>query len=162
MLPKHQESTAITSHIIRLHGPWQYEPLAFTRWSPSGKSVDLPGDLPPGGTVKIPADWTATLGPEFRGRVLYKRRFGRPSNLDSSARIYLVLHKINGLATITFNGIHLGATGIDESTSRFELTNLLLARNALHIEVNLPQGGDRVDAGGIVGEVQLQIYEVTR
>ena len=157
------DSTGSSPHIIRLHGAWQYEPLAFTRWGPAGgESVDLPGDLPPTGTVKIPADWAATLGPTFRGRVLYKRRFGRPSNLAQNERIDLVLHKINGLATITLNGNQLGETKIGESACRFELTTLLLPRNELHIEVNLPQDSRDITAGGIVGKVYLEIYEVAR
>jgi hypothetical protein len=155
-------SPSSSPHIIRLHGPWRYEPLAFTQWGPSGESVDLPGDLPPEGTMMIPADWKATLGRDFRGRVLYKRRFGRPSNLGASERIELILHKINGLATITLNGRQLREIEIGESACRCELTDLLLPRNDLQIEVNLPRGSEDAGAGGIVGEVQLAIHEVRR
>ncbi|MEX0818771.1 MAG: hypothetical protein WD070_04230 [Pirellulaceae bacterium] len=147
-------------HIIRLHGPWMYEPLALTQWGPSGASMDLPGELPPAGTMKVPADWNATLGPGFRGRVLYTRRFGRPTNLDSHERVDLVLHKIQGLAIVTLNARRLGELKIGDPPRRFDLTNLLHARNELHIEVNLPRGVDDIDAGGIVGEVHLEIREV--
>ena len=148
-------------HIIRLHGPWQYEPLAFTRLGPDGESVDLPGDLPPAGTVKIPTDWSGTLGADFCGRVLYKRRFGRPSNLSARERIYLVLHKINGSATIRLNGSEVDNLKSGEAACRIEVTNLLLSHNELQIEVNLPRGSHDESAGGIVGDVQLAIYEVS-
>ena len=157
-----RDSTGSSPHIIRLHGPWQYEPLACTQWGPGGESVDLPGDLPPAGTIKIPADWGAALGHHFRGRVLYERRFGRPSNLDPHERIDLVLYRIQGTAIVTLNGSRLGEIEIDEPARRFEVTNLLLSRNDLRIEVNHPQGGNDVATGGIVGEVHIEIYEVTR
>lgn len=153
-------SNDTTPHLIRLHGPWQYKPLALTQWGPSGESIDLPGELPPAGTMKIPADWNATLGPDFRGRVLYTRRFGRPTNLDVHERVDLVLHKIHGLAIVTLNARRLGELKIGDPPRRFDLTNLLHPRNELQIEVNLPSGGDGIDAGGIVGEVHLEICEV--
>lgn len=147
-------------HVIRLHGPWQYEPVAWTRLNPSGESVDVPGELPPPGTIKIPADWTATLDAGFRGRVLYQRRFGRPSNIDRQ-RIQLVLQKVNGTAIVSLNSIRLGEVAINEENRRFELTDQLLSRNELHIEVNLPQGLDDEIVGGIVEGVFLEIHELT-
>ena len=155
-------SPSSSPHIIRLHGPWQYEPLALTQRGSSGESVDLPGDLPRGGTVTIPADWSETLGSDFCGRVLYKRRFGRPSNVGTDERIDLLLHGVNGLATIMLNGSLLRDMTIDEAACRIEVTSLLLPRNELQIEVNLPRGSHADTVGGIVGEVQLAIYEVTR
>jgi hypothetical protein len=149
-------------HIICLHGPWQYEPVALTQLGPSGESIDLPGELPPQGTLRIPSDWSATLGSEFRGRVRYKRRFGRPSNLDADEQIDLILHEISGLATITLNGSHLRETKIGELACRIDVTSLLLARNELEIEVNLPRGSHDIAVGGIVGEVQLVISQVSR
>ncbi|MDA1050620.1 MAG: hypothetical protein O3C40_09080 [Planctomycetota bacterium] len=156
------DATGSAPHIIRLHGPWEYEPLAFTQWGPSGESVDLPGDVPPAGTITIPADWGTSLGVGFRGRVLYKRRFGRPTNLDPNERVDLVLYGISGIAIVALNGDRLGEIKIGERVRRFELTELLLPRNELRIEVNLPRGGDDAAAGGIVSEVHLEIYEVTR
>ena len=112
--------------------------------------------------MTMPADWKATLGPDFRGRVLYQRRFGRPSNLGANQRIELILHKINGFAMIALNGRQLREIELGDPVCRCELTDLLLPRNDLRIEVNLPRGSEDRGAGGIVGEVQLAIHETRR
>ncbi|MBC8353344.1 MAG: hypothetical protein H8E66_15200 [Planctomycetes bacterium] len=147
-------------HIIRLHGPWQYEALAHTKLGPSGASIDVAGELPPSGTMKIPANWAASLGTDFRGRVLYKRRFGRPTNLKASERIDLVTQSVNGHAIIRLNDSNLGEIEIGASANRFDLSNKLLPRNELHIEVDLPRGYDGLAVGGIVGDIFLEIYDV--
>ncbi len=76
-------------------------------------------------------------------------------------RIYLVLHKINGSATIRLNGSEVDNLKSGEAACRIEVTNLLLSHNELQIEVNLPRGSHDEAAGGIVGDVQLAIYEVS-
>ena len=56
-------------HVIRLRGPWEYEPLAHTFIAADGTRHESTESLPPRGRVHLPADWGTTLGPEFRGRV---------------------------------------------------------------------------------------------
>lgn len=153
-------STNASRHKIRLHGPWHYEPLAFTELTASGESLDLPGSVPSAGTMKIPADWSASLGADFRGRVLYKRRFGRPTNLDVNERVDLVIEQLHGFAIVRVNGEDLGEIKIGDSDSRFELTDRLQPNNELQLEINHPLGSCEGLCGGIPGDVRLEIYEV--
>ncbi|MCA9119869.1 MAG: hypothetical protein H6822_01100 [Planctomycetaceae bacterium] len=146
-------------HVIRLHGPWRYQPLALTELQANGDSIEIGGELPPAGTVKIPGDWTDSLGAEFRGRVLYSRPFGQPTNIDDHQRIDLVLAKLRGNAQIALNGESLGQIESGDESQRFDVTGRLLARNELRVEIDLPRGGPEQGAGGIVGSVQLEIYE---
>lgn len=152
-------------HTIRLRGPWQYEALARTVLQKDGSTIAEPGELPPPGTIQMPADWSDTLGEDFRGRVRYTRRFGRPSGLEAEDRVSLVLSGIRGRATVCLGAQLLGELAWEQQTAAFEVTSLLLARNELIVEVELPRVADTQDtpespaaqSGGLFGEVYLQI-----
>src|ERR1700676_4009933 len=95
-------------HVIRLRGPWDYEPLARVFCAADGTRREVTDALPPPGRVRLPADWGPTLGIDFRGRVRYLRRFGLPTNLDSSQRVWLVVEGVDYFGTATLNGTRLG------------------------------------------------------
>ncbi len=135
-------------HKIRLHGPWHFE------------SVGTLGDVSAAGSIKIPSDWSSVLGTDFRGRVLFKRRFGMPSNLDADERIDLVLEKINGTSIVRLNNEVVGSIAIAADASRFDISTRLQQRNELQVEVDWSGGDSAGESGGIVGEVYLEIYEV--
>jgi hypothetical protein len=154
-------------HTIRLAGPWQYEPLARSVRASAGVSEST-ADLPPPGRIDMPADWAATLGADFRGRVRFRRSFGRPTGLEPSDRVWLVLERIDARGVVSLNGSPLGETSIDSGPTRFDVTALLAVRNELVIEVELPdwpadedlrRRGDRAgQVGGVIGEVRLEIH----
>jgi hypothetical protein len=163
-------------HVIRLRGPWQFEPVArFDRGE--GDSPILLGDhptdgarrkigtvpvgfetsssdLPAGGKTEIPGDWTAALGSGFFGRVRYTRPFNCPTNLDALERVWLVCEAVSGVGEFALNGKPiLTMTGTDRPGS-CDITSHLSLHNVLVVEVTA-QPGDRV--GGITGEVRLEI-----
>ena len=76
--------THAPAHVIRLRGPWEYCPLARTVMLADGSRRRETDDLPAAGRIIMPADWGATLGADFHGRVSYLRRFGRPTGLDAA------------------------------------------------------------------------------
>ncbi len=141
-------------HKIRLHGPWHYEPLSKL------DAGNKPGEMPLAGSMKIPADWSAELGPGFQGSVLFKRRFTIPSNLEASERVALVIEKINGTAAIRINKQDIGTISLDARSSHFDVTDMLEQRNELEINIDWRTDVDSRESGGIVGEVRLEIYEV--
>ncbi len=155
-------------HVIRLAGPWEFLPLARTVLLPDGSTQAESGELPPGGKVQPPADWGATLGADFRGRVRYRRRFGRPSGLAHNDRVDLVIDRVDAWARVTLNDAPLGEITAAQSCARYDVTARLEPRNELSVEVELPRQtpqsaplprGDRVGLpGGLVGEVRLEIH----
>ncbi len=114
----------------------------------------------------MPSDWSASLGAEFRGRVLYRRRFGCPTGLGRQDRVTLVVDAVDAFGSVALNGQQLGDVPPGAGSSSFLITDLLQRRNDLQIEVELPElergvslprpGRDKLP-GGLIGEVRLEI-----
>ena len=158
-------------HVIRLRGPWDIQPLARTTLQDDGTTTTEPGSLPLATQTEVPADWSVSLGEDFRGQVRYTRRFGRPSNLLASEKISLVIEQVDWIGEATLNGQILGQLKSGDPPACFEITSLLEFRNELVIDIALPRStpqtayhldrGNRDGMpGGLVGEVRLEIYSV--
>jgi hypothetical protein len=130
-------------HTIRLHGPWEYEIVRG-----EGRRAA------PAGHVTIPADWSETLGPEFRGRVRYLRRFHRPTGLAKGQRVFLCVERVEISGAVSLNGRLLGAAAATGGPFRFEVGSDLVRYNALVIEVESLER-----PGGVTGSVRLEIEE---
>jgi len=154
-----------TVHTIRLRGPWQYE-LIEDR-SPPAESGAHDASRPPAGRQKMPADWGETLGPDFRGRVRYRRRFGKPTGLAPYHRLILVVEAVDLRGRVFLGMNSLGEVQLAQEPARLDITGMLDERNELSIEIELPQlspaeeqqlRGDRAgQPGGLIGEVRLEI-----
>jgi hypothetical protein len=157
----------LLSHVIRLRGPWQCTPLARTVLLPNGDTAKEPGNLPPGGRIELPADWSALLGVDFRGRVRFTRRFGLPTGIEPEQRIDLVIEQVDAFGHASLNGQPLG--DLTSEPARFQVTRLLKPRNALEVIVELPRltpesvplsrPGREHLPGGLIGEVRLEILD---
>jgi beta-galactosidase/beta-glucuronidase len=130
-------------HVIRLHGPWEYEPL-----------TGVGEDVPPSGRLTIPADWSETLGADFRGRVRYTRRFHRPTGLIEGQRVWLAVERVEATGAVSLNGQMLGPAAAKGGPFRFDVTDLLARYNVLTIDA---ESFDR--PGGVTGFVRLEIEE---
>jgi hypothetical protein len=154
-------------HIIRLRGPWEYEPLERLALSGEGLPVQDNKSLPPPGRITMPCDWGQTLGTDFRGRVRYRRRFGLPTNLETGQRVWLVCDGADLRGAAALNGRVLGPIEGYRAPTRFDVTGDLQPRSELIVDVELPPLGyqselnlrpDRAGlAGGLIGEVRLEI-----
>jgi hypothetical protein len=100
----------------------------------------------------MPGDWSASLGRDFYGRVEFTRYFNRPTGLEPSLSVWIVVESVVSHGSVVLNDAPLGSAG-DES-AEFDVTQLLAERNCLRIEV---ESTDRMRCGGIVGEVRLEI-----
>ncbi len=127
-------------HRIRLRGPWECEPV---------RRGDRPVPVPGPGRVLLPARWGEGGTPRFTGPVRFRRRFGRPRELDPSERVWLTFAGIEGPAEVALNGVPLGRHG---GAFDLEVTSLLHDRNELIVEMEAVTEG-----GGIWGEVALEI-----
>ncbi len=160
----------MTHHVIRLRGPWEYRLVASTSPLAGGSRGAQTGELPPSGRITMPADWGSTLGADFRGRVAYHRRFGRPTGLGSADRVELVIVRVDALGSVQLNGEWLGEIPAGGQAWRCNVTTRLTRRNELIVEVELPhvtddrppvsRPGREGLPGGLVGEVRLEIFSV--
>lgn len=153
-------------HVIRLRGPWEcvqvvaQTPLAEGTLAES--SVSLP-DV----RIKTPADWADTLGPDFRGRVGYSRRFNRPTNLEPHDRVWLVVEGVDARGRVALDGHGLGMIDGYALPAEWDITAFLQPSGVIMIEVELPptgvshpppaRPGRESLAGGLIGEVRLEI-----
>lgn len=154
-------------HVIRLRGPWEYEPIARVSIAANGTRIENRDNLPPSGRQHLPADWRLSLGTDFRGRVRYTRRFGLPTNLEPHEQVWLVIDGVDYFATAKVNGQPLGEFVGYETSREFDITRSLGERNLLTLEVELPayaagaaapkRSGREKLPGGPIGEVRLEI-----
>ncbi len=163
-------------HVIRLRGPWEYEPLARFATLSDGR-VDVKNDgLPPSGIIELPADWGKVLGAEFQGRVRFTRRFRCPTGLSPTLHVWLIIDDVDWQAEVTLNESLLGKVAHSDSPepsqelqcpARFDITTLLSPQNKLSIVITCP-GLDAENVplqrrarsgqpGGRVGLVRLEI-----
>ena len=167
-------------HSIRLRGPWKVKALARAVEQEGGdwelKSDRLQGPV----IVQAPADWGEALGGEFRGLVRYSRQFHRPTGLEASSRVWLVIEDVDFQAAVYLNEQPLGVVQLAGSPivgqvfnlpytpipcpARFDITSLLTTSNTLTLEILLPPDTAALprssrDAlpGGLIGLVRLEI-----
>ena len=146
-------------HQIRLRGPWNLRVVSqFATQSavPCGPVE-----------VRVPSNWSEALGPGFRGTVEYSRHFNCPTGISDTTPLSICLEMIDGRASLSLNHRQLGTWCWPDFPKRFDITGQLLPRNELVIRIELPDesvaaiqrppGRKSSDAGGLVGEVRLEI-----
>ncbi len=148
-------SDSIEPHVIRLRGPWEYEPLYRLVTLDDGSLRETTDPLPPPGRLQMPGDWSGVLGSDFRGRVRFRRRFGRPTGLTASHLILLVIEQVNEIGHVALNGQMLGTIQFGQLPARYDVTHLIETRNELTIEVE----SRGVFRSGAIGEVRVEIYD---
>ena len=125
-------------HRIRLHGPWDYEPLARTVLHADGRLEVIDGPLPPRGRMTVPGRW-ADRGPgAFAGRMRFRRTFQWPAGLDFCERLWLVFAGADYFTTVRLNGELLGRHEGAFDPFAFDISALVQLRNELTVEVDLP------------------------
>ncbi|HEX4415628.1 MAG TPA: hypothetical protein VH107_18490 [Lacipirellulaceae bacterium] len=141
-------------HVIRLRGPWQVIPLARFLPQSDGTYLEVEQALPAECRASMPADWSATLGSDFLGRVRYVRPFHKPTGLEPGERVFLVVEAARTDAAVTLNRKSLGQVRRDGAPLRVDVTELLGGDERLEIVV---EHATEEDIGGLVGEVRLEI-----
>jgi hypothetical protein len=155
-------------HTIRLRGPWQLEPIEQYVRRPDGRYERSTGGLPLSARATMPVDWSESLGPDFLGRVRYRRTFQKPTGLDRGERVWLVIEPPRSHAEVELNRKRLGEVCWGGPPARYDITDQLEDHNRLAIIVTHPaldESGSADDdsqsnlPGGLIGEVRLEIEE---
>ncbi len=138
----------MSTHNIRLRGPWQYEWLSKTSIEPAV------------GRTALPAKWSE-LFEDQAGLVRFCRKFHRPTNLEPGNVVSLVFEGVSGEATFRLNGQELGTVSATESTEfplRFPITKWLEPSNELQVDLEFDPK-QTPTPGGLWGLVLLEIVE---
>ena len=108
-------------HRIPLRGPWKITPL------------DLPETPPVQQT--LPEDWGELVAISGKG-VRLQRTFHRPTGLDHSPPVWIMVTNLRGVGDVRLNGHRLAAFEADLPTDfRYEVNSLLVPTNSLEIEL---------------------------
>lgn len=112
----------MSSHRIRLLGPWEYE------WHSNSNAEPVD---PPNGTVKLPCNLAKSFG--AGGTLTFKRKFHCPTNLEPHERVFLVLGQVPGAGTVSLNSVSVGLIGENCTDLQFDITAQLAKINVLTI-----------------------------
>ena len=108
------------------------------------------------GTVTMPQDWRALFG-DVSGNVEFRRKFHRPTNLDSHERVFVVFTEIRGTGTVELNQTAVGQFSLTDPTVEIDVTNLLASFNLLSVQLEFDPGREPNVEGGLYGPVALDI-----
>lgn len=142
---------------IFLRGPWQSEPLARADRVSSGSIVWSTSSLPSPSTVRLPATWQELFGP-FRGRIRFRRRFHRPTNLEPQDRVYIAFDGIGGAAAVSTNGRLLGTIDSPGGAAQFDITDVLTNENELQVDLEFGAPSGISDPGGLFAPIAVEIH----
>lgn len=147
------------AHRMHLKGPWFYEWLDGPR-GPQSEADDATLDFPllTDSRIRMPASMKESFG-EVSGRVVFRRRFQRPTNLDENERVHIAFDGIGGRADIAVNGQSIGSVENNSETVSFEMTNLLAPTNELTVDLTISWGVDQ-KPGGLYEPVAIEIHRV--
>lgn len=148
------------AHRIHLKGPWIYEWLDGPRGPNREEDEDATLDSPllTDSRIRMPTSMNESFG-EVSGRVLFRRRFQRPTNLDDNERVHIAFDGIGGRANIAVNGRALGNLENNLETVSFDMTSLLEHSNELTVDLTISWGVDR-KPGGLYEPVAIEIHRV--
>jgi len=140
---------------ILLRGPWQSEPQVRCQPDVTGTRVWSISALPPAATVRLPASWHDLFG-EFRGRVVFRRKFHPPSNLEPTTRLAIAFDGVGGHGSVALNGRFLGK--LNPTSHRFEIIGQLPPNCELEVELEFRDPDSRAP-GVLSAPVALEIIE---
>lgn len=101
-----------------------------------------------------PTTWQALFGEHFRGRTRFERSFGCPTGIRPGDNLTLVIQGFERPLGIRLNGAALNVRAADEKAFACDVSELLLPRNVLSIEVEFTGDADHACP---IGEAELVI-----
>ena len=148
-------------HRIHLKGPWNYEWLDGPYDSGHVQDDDdatLDSPLLTDFRVRMPCSVQEVFG-NVSGRILFRRRFQKPTNLDDNEQVHIAFDGIGGRAEVAVNGQALGSLSNNQETVSFDMTKLLETSNELTVELTISASDDQ-STGGLFKPVAVEIHRV--
>lgn len=156
-------------HRMNLKGPWDYEwldgPHSVSN-STVGETEGIPNSfLLPHSRVRMPSSVEDAWG-VVSGRVRFRRRFQKPTNLDPHERVHIAFDGLGGNATVTVNDSLLATLCNVTEPCSYDVTSCLGPTNILQVELlwnpleNDPSHGDQI-RGGLWGAVGIEIHDAS-
>jgi len=149
-------------HRMHLKGPWDYEWVEGpTGQASSDEDEDMTMDSPllTNFRVRMPSSVQEAFG-NMSGRVIFRRRFQKPTNLDSNERVHIAFDGIGGRADVSVNGTTLGSLSNNSETVSFDMTEVLEHSNELAVDLTIVWNDD-VEPGGLFQPVAVEIHRDT-
>lgn len=146
-------------HRMHLKGPWDYEWVEGpTGSASSAEDEDMTMDSPllTNFRVRMPSSIQEAFG-NMSGRVIFRRRFQKPTNLDGNERVHIAFDGIGGRADISVNGTTLGSLSNNSETVSFDMTEVLEHSNELAVDLTIVWDED-VEPGGLFQPVAVEIH----
>jgi hypothetical protein len=136
----------MSSHTIRLIGPWQVQWIA---------PADAAGLFDTPQSVTMPREWTSLFG-DRAGTARFTRGFNCPTNLDVTERVVVVFDGVGGSGEVRINDVALGEIAAEVDATAFDITSQLRKRNELVVELTFDPRKS-VPPGGLYDVVALRI-----
>ena len=144
-------------HRMHLKGPWFYEWLDGPHGTESDDDdVTLDSPLLSDSRIRMPSSMNDSFG-KVSGRVVFRRRFQQPTNLDDNEQVHIAFDGIGGRADIAVNGQPLGSVENNSETVSFDMTKLLELSNELTVDLTISWGVDQ-KPGGLFEPVAIEIH----
>ncbi len=143
---------------MNLKGPWYYD------WLDGPEPADVflarcaDRDSPQMSTsrVRMPATWQDAFG-AVAGTVLLRRRFGRPSNLESNERVHVALDELVVEAEVSVNGESVASVMRGAEPRTFDVTERLNASNELALKLSY-DGRQTAGEERLLASVAIEIH----
>jgi beta-galactosidase/beta-glucuronidase len=145
---------------MHLKGPWNYEWLDGPHGSGYVPDEDATLDSPllTDFRVRMPCSVQEAFG-NVSGRILFRRRFQKPTNLDDNEQVHIAFYGIGGQADVAVNGQALGNLANNPEAVSFDMTELLEPSNELTVELTISASDDQ-STGGLFKPVAIEIHRL--
>lgn len=106
--------------------------------------------------MTVPVDWRTLFG-DVAGQATFRRKFHRPTNLESHERVILVLTGVRGRGTVSLNDTLLGEFSAIGEAIEFDTTRFLNPFNTVSVQLTFdPQEAPSLP-GGLYAPVAIDI-----
>ncbi len=160
-----RQESGMKIHRIRLRGPWQYDWEPELTESSDASVVESVADrsqvCTQSGTAKLPANWQSLFG-EVSGRARFRRRFHKPTHLETSEQVVLIFEQLGGNANVKLNNKRLGSIPNSEQTAEFDISRLMEPMNQIELELTVDVKSTPASHAGLWNPVILEIRDPNR
>jgi hypothetical protein len=129
---------------IRLRGPWEVT------------LIDRDGTTEPPRFAYIPAEWQELFG-DRAGTGVFRRRFNRPTGLEPSDEVWIVLTSVLGEVDFTINGRVSSPGESIRGVREYNVTAELQEHNLIDVRVTDDPAAHVGTPGGLWETVYLEI-----